>query len=148
MAMAVIQAKRYVTNVISCIIYYVFIFHVLRPGFKRRDLGVSTNTVSRHRRRKVAPTSANPDTAKASVKGVLSLRNISGDAAADDCCAGGVPDEEDGARVEVEAEADVDAEAEGATEPRPLVESSELGRGVSPGGMPIEPSDVTPPLQC
>jgi hypothetical protein len=28
------------------------------------------------------------------------------------------------------------------------LDNSELGMGVSPGGMPIEPSDVTPPSQC
>jgi hypothetical protein len=34
---------------------------------------------------------------------------------------------------------------------RPIGDTNELGIGVSPGGMPIEPSDtmeVTPPAQC
>jgi hypothetical protein len=136
--------------IILVLLFTRYFSHVVRPGFRQSGLYFLSNPVSSHRRIKLAPTSASPDTAKASVKGVLSLRSSIGDAAAVDCCAGGVPDDEAALEVEAEAEieADVDAEAEagGATEPLPVVDSSELGIGVSPGGIPIEPSDVTPPF--
>jgi hypothetical protein len=112
---------------------------------------------------KVAPTNANPDTANASVKGAWLCRRNDG-AAPVDCWGGGVPDEDAEGDVPevVFPEGDIpigDGNPIGVGDGivpagvlmrRPL-DSNELGMGVSPGGMAIEPSDtmdVTPPLHC
>jgi hypothetical protein len=51
-----------------------------------------------------------------------------------------VPDEDE--------EGDVAAGVLVTAEPLEPLDKRELGMGVSPGNMPIEPSDVTPPLHC
>lgn len=97
------------------------------------------------RRTKVPPISTNPDTAKASVKGVRSPCSSNDDAAAVDCWAGGVPEDDAG----------VPLDALGVMDPVVMLDrrelNSELGIGVSPGGMPMDPSEtaeVTPPGDC
>lgn len=93
---------------------------------------------------KEPPTSTSPDTAKAKVRGVRSPRGSRDDAAAVDCWAGGVPEDDAGVAPE---------DAVGVMEPVVTLDrselNSELGIGVSPGGMPIDPSEiaeVTPPV--
>ena len=93
---------------------------------------------------KVPPTSTRPDTAKASVRGVYSPCSSNDDAAAVDCWAGGVTEDDAGVAPE---------DALGVMDPVVMLDrselNSELGIGVSPGGMPIDPSDtseVTPPV--
>jgi hypothetical protein len=135
---------------------------------------------------RAAPTSAKPDTATASVKGVRSPWNSDDDdAAAVETSAGGVRDDE--GDVNDEAVGRGDGKVPGGRDGEPLGRGdgkgtgeplgrgdgkgtggadidtlgsgdgkvpggidakTELGRGVSPGGIPMEPSDVTPPAQC
>jgi hypothetical protein len=97
-----------------------------------------------YKRIETPPTSTSPDTAKASVRGVRSPCSSNGDAAAVDCWAGGVPEDDAGVPP---------VDAVGVMEPVVTLDrselKSELGIGVSPGGMPIEPSEipeVTPPV--
>jgi hypothetical protein len=127
------------------IIHTLFILHTNQMAVLLHSLSLSlslsSSSISHNQKRiNVAPTSANPETASASVKGVWLPRSSNGDAAAVDCWAGGVPDEDE--------EGDVRAGVLVIAELLEPLDRRELGIGVSPGGMPIEPSDVTPPLQC
>ncbi|KAF1917981.1 hypothetical protein BDU57DRAFT_537600 [Ampelomyces quisqualis] len=93
---------------------------------------------------KAAPTSAKPDTATASVKGARSRWNGDDDeAAAVDTSAGGVRDDEGDGPAEALGEPLESGSGKGTGEADIDALGSADGRGVSPGGIPMEPSEVT-----